>query len=106
MKITFNPNDLTVGDLEDFEDITGKTLEDAFKPRVVRDEVTNKVVIDPKTKRPMTETPMTAKMLLAIVYITGRKTEPNFSVDDARKTKVDELVLVAEDVADPKGEES
>lgn len=69
-------DDLTIGDLEDFEDIVGVTFEDA--------QAANFASI---------------KALKALVFLTMRKTDADFSLDDARNIKVSALIVGAE--ADP-----
>lgn len=100
--INFNEDDLTLGDMEDFENIAGQSLLDALAPkaiigpdgRPVRDE----------DGRPLSEVQVTAKALIGLVYITLRRDDPTFTVAQARNIKVGSLNLGGED--DPALDES
>lgn len=70
-QIRFSEDDLTIGDLEDFEEIVGASIDDAFQ--------------DGKS--------VSTKTLKAVVFITKRRDNPDFTLEDARKVKVSELVL-------------
>lgn len=67
---------LTVGDLEDIEEICGRPLSE----------------ID-------FENP-DSKLMKAIVYITGRRDNPDFTIEDARQVPLSALEV---DVANPTG---
>lgn len=79
MKLHISEADLTVGDLEDIEDYTGQQFT-GFEPG------------------PDGQVKVGTKMLTALIWITERRANPDFSVADARKTKVSELEV---GVADP-----
>lgn len=105
MKIVVREDDLTLQDNEDFEDYTGKPIEEAFVEKFVRDEDGGKVFDD--KGRPLTETSLaSAKCLTALVWILGRKDAgtPDFSIEDARAVKVTTLQIVpsSEDAPNPK----
>ena len=61
-------NDLTLGEVEELEAVTGMTIED-FGPGMK----------------------FTAKIALAFVYLTEKRKNPDYTLDDARKVKVSEL---------------
>jgi hypothetical protein len=65
--VGINFDDLTIGDLEDIEEITGKLIEDINwdKP--------------PK------------KAIVALVYVFERKKNPDFTITDARAYKPEDL---------------
>lgn len=107
-KLTIDPNALTIGDLEDFEEVTGVSLDEALKPRrvyetdddgdLILDAAGNKKPVmetDPasKRKRPATEIKVTTKILKALIWISNRKSDPAFTLEDARNVKVTELVI-------------
>lgn len=73
-----NLNDLTIGDLEDFEDIVGVAFEDAQAGRF-----------------------RSIKAVKALVFLTMRRTNPDFTIEDARKFKITDLNLG--DEVDPTG---
>lgn len=92
-KFTFDENQLTIGDLEDFEDAVGKELHEALKPHPVRDE-NGDVVRNEETGRPEQEVRVGAKVLKALVWIMKRHEDESFSIEDARKVRVTELDIV------------
>lgn len=71
-----DPDDLTIGELEDFEEIVGKPLDEAL-------------VLDAKTKQPR----ISAKVLKAFIFIVYRRANPDFTLEQARAVKVSELQL-------------
>lgn len=80
-KIRFRPDDITLGDMEDMEEITGQTF-DELLPKL------QALGSDP-------ENPMkgiSAKLLKAIVLVAKRQQDPEFSMADLRKTKLLSLV--------------
>lgn len=92
VNIKFDEDNLTLGDLEDFEDATGVELFDALKPVTVKDD-DGKPVRDEKG-RPVQEVQLSAKSLKALVWIVLRAERPGFSLDDARNIKVAALEIV------------
>lgn len=92
MKFTVDPDSFTLGDMEDFEDITGQTLQAAIKPVPVFDDETGERVKDDKG-RPVSAANMRAKVLTALVWIAARAENPELTLADARKIKVTELVF-------------
>lgn len=90
-----DPDVLTIGDLEDFEDIVGKPLYDVLQPKPVYEN--GKKVLDEKG-RPELQTQISTKALKALIFITQRIEKPDFTLDDARRVRVSALELVgAED---------
>lgn len=102
--IKFDPNEWTMGDLETFEDMTGLTLEEAFRPSNIKD-ASGEVEKDNRG-RPVKGMRMSAKTMLAIVFIQKRAEDPEFTLDDARKVKFSELVLAGGDDADPEANDA
>lgn len=99
--LKFNPDGWTLGDLEDFESITGLSLEEAFRAAAVKDG-SGQVEKDNRG-RPVKAVKMTAKTMMAIVLIEKRHDDETFTLDDAKKFKVSELVIASGDEPDPKG---
>lgn len=93
MEFTFDPDSMEFGDLEDFEDYVGRPFDEAFAPRPVVDADGNRV-FDAKG-RPEMAVRMSAKAQTCLVWLVGRKTDPGFSIEDARRTKVTSLVLAS-----------
>lgn len=90
-KIKLNMDDLTLGDLEDYEDYVGMPLADALKERpIIGDD--GQVVRDERG-RPKKEVQLTIKALTGIVWVVERTANPDFTVEDARKVKVSELEI-------------
>ena len=96
MEIRFNPDDMTIGDLEDFEDLVGKPFDEVVRPapRMELDPETGEMrrVFDEKG-RPQMQVRMSAKAIKALVWILGKKQNPEFTLEDARNVKVTALVL-------------
>jgi len=70
--LRLDENELTIGDLEDFEDIVGSPWED-IRPG------------------PDSAVKMSTKAIKALVFIARRKTDPSFTLEMARDVKLGEL---------------
>jgi len=92
MKFTIDPDGFTLGDMEDFEEVTGKTLQAALKKVPVFDEETGERAVDEKG-RPLSAASMTAKVLTALVWVSALAENPDLTLADARKIKVTELIF-------------
>jgi hypothetical protein len=93
--LRIDPDVLTIGDLEDFEDVVGKPLYDVLQPKPVIDS-DGKKVLDEKG-RPELQTQISTKALKALIWISQRAEKPDFSLDDARNVRVSALELVGVD---------
>lgn len=100
--LSFDPNKLTVGDLEDFEEVVGKELGDVLRPRIVRDPDTNEIELD-EDEKPVRVVKLPAKAIKALVWIVKRAENPEFTLDDARKVNVSELNIESDDSEDGQG---
>ncbi|WP_200209110.1 hypothetical protein [Micromonospora coerulea] len=98
MDLRINPDDLTLGDLEDFEDFTGKSIDEAIKPVPVLDDE-GKRTFDEKGRPEMT-VKVSTKAIICLVWLTQRKANPDFTVADARNVKVTSLVVGGESEAE------
>ena len=98
MILRFDPADATVGDLEDFAEVTGMELPEAMRRYPVLDD-SGHPVLDDKGK-PRVDVRMTAKTIKALVWLVMRRDDPAFTLDDARKVRLSELQLGSE--PDPK----
>lgn len=101
-KIRLDQSAITLGDLEDFEEITGSDLFEVMKPRVVICEgpyeceydhphKKGKPIANPADEkgRPLLAMKKpTAKQMTALVYIFGKKTNPGLTLAKARELKV------------------
>lgn len=95
-KIKFNQANMTLGDLEEFEEITGKSFNSAMKQVPVMDPETGKPMRDPNPEakgRPLMETEMSMKGMVALVFIAMKKENPDFTMDDARNLKLSEFQM-------------
>ncbi len=100
ISLRIDPDALTIGDLEDFEDGVGVPLYDALKPVVVKDDEGKVVLDEPDEKgrqRPLTEVKISSKALKHLVWIIQRNTNPDFTLTDARNVKVGNLEIVGDD---------
>jgi hypothetical protein len=95
--LTIDPDNLTIGDMEDFEEGVGKPLSEALKPVPLLDDEGEKVY-DEKGRPEMTVS-LSAKALRYLVFIVKRHENPDFTPDDARNVRVGQLVIV-DDSAD------
>lgn len=75
MEIALDPQDLTLGELEEFEAATGMTMADIGKG--------------------------TAKAILGLIWLAKRREDPSFTLDDARKLKVGEITFANPTAAAP-----
>jgi hypothetical protein len=90
VSLKLDPDALTLGDMEDFEDVTGKTIEEVLRPQKVYEN--GKVVKDDKG-RPVTEVHIPSKALVALVWVVNRQSNPDFTLADARKVRVGDLEI-------------
>ena len=93
INIRFDEDNLTIGDLEDFEDAVGVPLFDALKQVRQYDDEGN--LVTDERGRPVMAVNLTAKAMKGLVWITLRQERPGFSLDDARSVKVTALEWVA-----------
>jgi len=91
-KISMNMDELTFGELELFEDVTGLVMSDAIKTEIVRDKNGNKVPDpdDPKG-RPLTETKMGVKAMMGLVFISIKRDDPDVTWDQVRAMKLSDI---------------
>lgn len=74
MDINFNPDDLTVGELEEFEEISGMTLSGLGRGAG-----------------------LSAKAMKAIIYLDQRRKNPKFTLEDAKAVKIGSLNWESDD---------
>lgn len=72
--IKLDPDELTLGDLDDFEEAVGKSFFEC---------IANGATPSPKA-------------LMALVWITERKTDPTYTLEKARDVKVGSLDIEAD----------
>lgn len=84
MRLTLNKDKLTLGDLEDFEEVSGQSLD-----RILE-------AVDGAGASAVSGLPI--KSLLALLWISGRTEDPNLTYQDVRNTPLSDLELVEIDV--------
>lgn len=94
-----DPDKFTIGDMEDFEEVTGVSVAKAFRGTVVHDD-DGKPVRD-ESGRPVREMEVSAKSLKALVWILSRKSNPAFTLEDARNVKVTAIRMPDDDDGTP-----
>lgn len=75
-EVRIDISDLTLGEVEEFEEITGLALSNFGEGK-----------------------PFPAKALVALVFLTKRRIDPSFTIEDARLLRINELSYGAEEVA-------
>jgi hypothetical protein len=93
--LSLDPEDLSIGDLEDFEEITGQALTEALKSRPVLDADGNRT-FDEKG-RPLSEAQLSAKVIKALVFLVKRRDNPAFTLEDARHVRISDLKFAEAD---------
>jgi hypothetical protein len=106
-KISVNMDDLTFGELEQFEDVTGMVMSDAVRTEYVRDKSGNKVADpdDPKG-RPLQETKMGVKAMMGLVYLALRRDNPELTWNEVREMKLSDIEFEMLEVDEEGKEES
>lgn len=85
MKIKLDPEALTFGDMEDFEEVSGSPLMEAFANVGKSGEMAT----------------LKAKDLVALVWICGRAEDPEFTLDQARRVRMSDIEVEVGTDADP-----
>lgn len=99
-QLQFDPDAWTLGDMETFEELTGLTIGEAFTEAAVKDSA-GQVEVDNRG-RPVKRVRMSAKVMVAVVFIEKRRGDNTFTLDEARAVKISEFVLTGGS-PDPKG---
>lgn len=93
--LAINPDDLTLGEMEEFEELSGRPLAKMLQGDVIKDENGN--VIPGKDGKPQREIDPRVKDIIALVFLAKRREEPDFTLAEARNIKISELQLGASD---------
>lgn len=93
LKITLDMDDLTFGDMELFEDVTGLVMSDAVRTEVVIDPKTKMPVPDPEDPkgRPLKETKMSARAMMGLVFLSLRKENPEITFEEVKNIKMSDV---------------
>jgi hypothetical protein len=78
--LRFDLNAFNIGDLEDFEEVVGRSLFEVFPPGKEAAEVA-----------------VPTKAIKALVWIVKRQADPDFTLDDARSVKISGLEIKVSD---------
>jgi hypothetical protein len=91
-KVSVNMDELTFGELEEFEDVTGMVMSDAVRTEFVRDKNGNKVPDpdDPKG-RPLQETKMGVKAMMGLVFLALRRDDPSITWEKVKGMKLSDI---------------
>lgn len=92
LKVSLDMDDLTFGELELFEDVTGMVLSDAYKTEIVRDR-NGKPVPDPDDEkgRPLKEVKTSAKAMMGMVFLALRRDNAKLTFEDVRALKMSDV---------------
>lgn len=98
-KISINMDELTFGEMEEFEEVTGLIMSDAIKTEIVRDPKTGMAIPDPDDPRhrPLKETKMGVKAMMGMVYLSMKRDDPTVIFADVRKLKLSDVDLELEE---------
>jgi len=101
-KISFGEADMTLGDMEEFEEITGKSFSEAMRRVKVIDPETGTQAIDPDPEakgKGLWSYQMSMKGIGAVIYMALKKEDPSITMDQVRKMHLDDFEL--ESKSDP-----
>lgn len=85
-KLRLSMDDLTLGEMELFEEATGKDILEELKPKPVIDETTGRPVKDPDDPkgRPLMEARVTSKSFIGLVYIALKRDNSSLTLADVK----------------------
>lgn len=92
-RLRLSMDDLTLGDMELFEEATGRDIMDVLKPRPVLDEVTGRPVPDPNDDkgRPLLQAQVTSKAFVGLVFLALRKDNPNLTIEEVKAMRISDI---------------
>ena len=92
LKVSLDMDDLTFGELELFEDVTGMVLSDAYKTEIVRDK-DGRPVPDPDDEkgRPLKEVKTSARAMMGMVFLALRRQKPDLTFNDVRALRMSDV---------------
>lgn len=94
-KVSMNMDDLTFGELEVFENVTGLVMSEAVRTVIVTDPATGRPLPDPEDPkgRPLKETRMSVKAMMGMVYIAMLRENPDVSFNEVRSLKMSDIEM-------------
>src|SRR5690348_3264674 len=93
--LAINPDDLTLGEMEEFEELSGRPLAKMLQGDLIKDDQGRPVL--GKDGKPQREIDPRVKDMIALVFLAKRREDPEFTIEDARGIKVSELQIGAVD---------
>lgn len=94
-KVSMNMDDLTFGELETFENVTGMVMSEAVRTVIVTDPNTGRPIADPEDPkgRPLKETRMSVKAMMGMVYISMLRDNPQATFEEVRNIKMSDIEM-------------
>ncbi len=90
--IVMNPEDLTLGDMELFEEATGQDLFETLKAVPDVDPETGMPIPDPANPgRPLMTVKVNTKALLGLIYVVLKKDQPDITIEEVKKLKISDF---------------
>ncbi len=77
MKVTISPQEMTLGEMEEFEAASGSGIDGLYQ------------LIDGREKVSLSEVPL--KMITALVWIFAKRDDPGLTMDQVRATRMVDL---------------
>jgi hypothetical protein len=101
LKVSIDMDDLTFGELEEFELVTGLVMSDAMKQEIVRDK-NGRAVPDPDDPkgRPLKEVKMSARAMMGMVYLGLKRDKSELTFDDVRRLRLSDVDFDIQESAD------
>ncbi len=92
-KVTLVLDDLTMEDVEAFEDATGLSLYDELAPKPVIDQKTGMPVKDPDDDkgRPLLRAKLSARAHIGLIYLGLRRHDPSVDFDNVRRMRIKDI---------------
>lgn len=100
-KLKLSMDDLTLGEMELFEEATGQDILEALRPKPVIDEATGMPKKDPNDKkgRPLMEAKVTSKVFVGLVYIALRRDNPDLTLAEVKAMPLNSIDFDIEESA-------
>lgn len=101
-KLRLSMDDLTLGEMELFEEATGKDIMEVLKPKPVIDEETGRPKKDPDDPkgRPLMEAQVTSKAFIGLVYIALRRDNPALTIAEVKAMPLNSIDFDIEQTAE------
>jgi hypothetical protein len=92
LKVSMDMDDMTFGELEEFENVTGLVMSDAVRSEIVRDK-DGRPVPDPDDDkgRPLKQVKMGVKAMMGMVYLAMKRQNPTVTFDEIRTMKMTDI---------------